>query len=289
MNKNVIFSYAWKNFTERFFSKKTFILALILFFSEHLFIIGVGEFCVAVQHKITPYIFPFLISYIYFQLIYTMVVLYYFADVPFMQYRGMYQVIRMGRVKWVLGHVGYIFLSSLGLSLLLVLESIVILFPQIEWSGEWGKILHTLALTDAGSQYDVYPIPFSEEVMRQYTPLQGMLLAIIVCTLVTAFLGMVMFVVSLWSSRVTAIGAASMFLCLPIFTKDVDDMFKYPISCISPVSWLQITEYGSEKYGIRQMPEVNYIMCGLVVLFVVLTVLIVWKIKKTEFRWSHEE
>ena len=289
MNKNIMFRYAWKNFVERFFSKKTLVLALILFFSQHLFIAGVGDFSVAVQHKTTPYIFPFLISYIYFQLIYTMAVLYYFADVPFMQYRGIYQVIRLGRVKWALGYVGYVLLSSFGLTILLVMESIMILASEIEWSGEWGEILHTLALTDAGYEYDVYPLPFSERFMSHYTPMQGMLLAILVCTLVTSFLGMLMFAVSICTSRIIAIGTASIFLCLPIFSQDVDGYMKYPISCISPVSWLQVTEYGSEKYGIRLMPEVTYALYMLMLLIIVLTLLTLWKVRKTEFCWSHEE
>lgn len=285
----MLLKYSYYSFKEKFFSKKTLTIALVGFFSEHLFLNHIGEFCIAVDEKITPYVFPFLISYIYFQLIYTMMVLYYFSDVPFLQYNQMYQITRMGTVKWTLGKIGYILMSSAALTLIVVSESILILLPHMKISNEWGKILYTLSMTNVQEDFKIYPLPFNKNYMEQFSVVEGMMIAFLVCMAVTSFLGILMFFISLWLGRVVAIIAASFEIACPIISMNLLWKASYIISCISPVCWLQVVEYGAEKYGNRIMPQMNvaFISLGFIILFLIAGVML--RIKKYEFYWSREE
>lgn len=87
---------SWRVFIDKFFSVKTFTLLLLLGVIYHIFLSPVKDFSAFVDYPVSPWIFPFLISDVYFVILFMAAVVYFFSDVPFMKEWTLYQVIRTG-------------------------------------------------------------------------------------------------------------------------------------------------------------------------------------------------
>lgn len=139
---------SWRVFIDKFFSVKTFTLLLLLGVIYHIFLSPVKDFSAFVDYPVSPWIFPFLISDVYFVILFMAAVVYFFSDVPFMKEWTLYQVIRTGRVRWVFGQIGSIILSSFVFVLFAEVISGMLLLPNIILDERWGKVLYTLSITN---------------------------------------------------------------------------------------------------------------------------------------------
>ena len=104
--------FSWRLFVDRIISTRMFTLLLVLGFVYHIFLAPLNDFIKSVQHPICPLILPFLLSDIYFLVLFMACIVYYYSDAPFMKNWTMYQVIRTGRVRWAVGQIGMIIISS---------------------------------------------------------------------------------------------------------------------------------------------------------------------------------
>lgn len=287
---NIIIGWriTWKTFVQRFWGVKTGVLAVLLFFLEDIFLHGIKDFCQAVQYPVTPWIFTFLMSDIYFQILVMAFVIYYYSNVPFMQQWGMYQVIRSGRIRWVAAQIGSIVLSAIGITVIAFLEEIVVLIRHMEVIPDWGKVLYTIALTNAGGEYGMY-IGSDAITINKYTALEATGLTVLLSVLVISFIGLLMFAISLFLPRIAAVGVAGVLLALPIFGKNIAIPNQKLLNCLSPVSWMRVAEIGGERMGYRVMPELSYIMPVLFISLAVLCVVIIWRVKNVEFQWNKED
>lgn len=281
--------YGWKLFLEQCCSKKCGVVVLLLFFINHFFLSGIKDFCSAVNCNITPYFFPFLISFVYYQLFYTMIVMYSFSNVPFQDYSQMYQLIRLGNTRWTLGHVIYILLNSIFLVLVTVGEGILIMIPKLDIGLEWGKVIRTLAVSNAEEEYNLYAIPFDNVFMNHYSAITGMGLAIGISIFVTFFLGMLMFGVSVYFGRIAALFAASVEIVLPIFCLNLSYGSMYRLNAIAPVAWLSLVSYEAEKMGFRVMPDIRYIFLMMIPISLCLVGLTIYRTKRMEIYFIKEE
>ncbi len=108
-----------------------------------------------VNYPVSWCVFPFMISNLSFLILFWFGVIYVNSDVPFMQHMNMYQIIRTGRKRWALGQLGSMFLRSIAVVLFTIICTIVSLIPEIERTVDWGKLLHTISMTDAAVQYNL--------------------------------------------------------------------------------------------------------------------------------------
>ena len=96
-------------------------------------------------------------------------VVYMFSDVPFMQHYYMYQIVRIGRKRWAIGQIVSIIFQSLFLMFFHLSVSILWIIRHCEWKLEWGKLLHTVALTNASAHYGfLFEVPYS--AIQKYSP-----------------------------------------------------------------------------------------------------------------------
>lgn len=281
--------YGWKLFVEQCCSKKCGVVVILLYFVNHLFLSGIKDFCCAVNCNITPYLFPFLISYVYYQLIYTMIVLYYFSNVPFQGYSQMYQLIRLGNTRWALGHIFYIIFSSIFLVLITIGEGIIIMLPRVEVSADWGKVLHTLAVSNVVDSYGLYAIPYDNIFMNHYNAILGMEIAFVMSVCVTVFLGTLLFLTSLYWGRIVALFIASIEIALPIVSLNLEYRIMYKVNLFAPVSWMNLVDYERERMGFRIMPNMNYTFFMLFAVILCFVGLIIYKTKRIEFHFMKEE
>lgn len=289
MNNILIqWNMTWKTFVQRFWGIKMGIFAVLLFFLEDIFLHGLRQFCIAVQYPVTPWVITFLMSNIYFQILVMAFVIYFYSNVPFMQQWGMYQVIRAGRIRWAFAQIGSIVLSAVGITALVFLEEILLLIRHMELGTDWGKVLHTIALTNAGTEYGMY-ISSNPMTMNKYTALEATGLTLLLSILVISFVGLLMFAISLFLPRIVAISVAGVLLVLPVFGKNIGIYAQKLFNCFSPVSWMRVEEIGGERFGYQIMPELSYIMPVLISLLLILCVIVLWRVQKVEFQWNKED
>ena len=100
MNKVHMFQYSMRLSKDKLLSPRTFSLLIVVLFFFYTRLSPLREFAAMVDYNVTPWIFPFLLSNLSFQLTIAFCGAYFFSDVPYMQYKEMYQMIRCGRRKW---------------------------------------------------------------------------------------------------------------------------------------------------------------------------------------------
>lgn len=269
---------SWRVFIDKFFSVKTFTLLLLLGVIYHIFLSPVKDFSAFVDYPVSPWIFPFLISDVYFVILFMAAVVYFFSDVPFMKEWTLYQVIRTGRVRWVFGQIGSIILSSFVFVLFAEVISGMLLLPNIILDEGWGKVLYTLSITNAGSEYQIAFL-ISYDIISRFEPVQAVGLSVLISSFVILFLGLWMFTISLYVSRLWANVTAMLFVILPIVIENIGDDVTWLVYC-SPVSWMRISEVN--------VSSISGMIGGLLLACVILSGAIIWKIIRVDFEVTKE-
>lgn len=271
----------------KFFRLKTAVLMILLLFIVHMFLTPLKQFSTQVDVKVSPWVFPFLISEDYFSFIFLCGAAYFFSDVPFMQYGEMYRIVRTGRKRWAMEQIGAIVLNSFQFVVSGIVLSMVVLIPQVSVEMDWGRVLHTIAITDAGDMGQfLFAVPY--EILVRYSVIELILITITVGGLVVSFVGLLMFAVGLLFSRIYAICAAMVIFSMPFLVMSASYLVQRNLAYISPAFWIRITQIGSEHFGIY-FPDLQYVVVILLLLCLSLVLLIVWRVRNVDFQWNHEE
>lgn len=266
---SVIFSIALNNIKKWLVNPRIYLIAVLLLAYFHSRISPIYTFCVQHNAKITPYLFSYFMSDDHVVLIASLGAMLLFCDAPFIDSEQPYIVLRSGRKKWVLGQFAYIAASSVIYTLFLYLLTLLLLFPQLDFSTEWGKVIGTLAQTNAGFSSGV-SIPFDRYIFLGYSPMLATFLSLFLCFSVVFFLGMLMFYLNLRINRaVGTIMCALLVLWQVVIRKTATVLIRY-----SPVSWMKLGQI--DINGTTLYPNLTYVLValyGMIVLFAVLSVL----------------
>ena len=223
-----------------------------------------------------------------FLILFWFLLIYINSDVPFMQHANMYQVIRTGRRRWAVGQVGGIFLRSFAAVLFTALCTVLPLIPKIELTNEWGKLLRSVAVTNAASAYGL-DIPIFYEIFSEYTPLQLMALCVLLCTFISGFLGTLMFLISLYSNKVLAVAGALAMAILLFFVINSHPMNRYKLAFFVPSIWAQVAQIATPNLGYYWLPSVPYMFGFLTVGTGLMVAFILHKVKRVEFNWENDD
>ena len=233
---------------------------------------------------ISPYIYPLMMVHIKFRTIISFCCVYLFSDVPFLQYSKMYSLIRMGRIKWALAQILSIFETAFLFCLYMCIVPVVLCIPNVEFTGEWGKIIHTLSLTNMSQVYaiNIY-VPY--EVLVRLKPMEAMFLAVGLSTLLISFFGVFMFALSLVFKRNIAIVAASVVIGWSVAVYNIYKLlFPY-----APVLWLDISQIGQLFYGMKRFPDLRYILLSFLLMISVSALAAMWAIRSRDLEWVNED
>lgn len=273
-------------YDKSFINKNIYAIVAVRIYISY-FLSPVKDFSASVKYPVSPWIFPFLISDVYFVILFMSAVVYYFSDVPFMKECTMYQVIRIGRVKWACGQIGSIIFSSFAFILTAIFETVMILLPDIALSEGWGKILYTLSMTNAAGEYRI-PFSISYNVITKFNPIQAIGISILMGSLVIMFIGLLMFFLSLYISRLWANIIAMLFVILPIVIENIGDAVPGLLYC-SPISWMRISEINVQANMGWQEPT---LLTGIIILLIAcigLSGAIIGKINRVDFKLVKED
>lgn len=288
MNRMLYFRFFRQALAEQIFSFRTYVVVFIQGFLLYLYMRPVVRFSKDMNYGATPWTFPFILSNIFFLLLFMIGIIYYFSDVPFMQNKNMYQVIRTGRRKWAVGQISVILAKALLIMIVNVVFSIILLVGSSEYILDWGKLYNTLALTGSSEKYR-FLFDFSYETMKIFSPLELIGLTVLNGTLVIAFIGLFMFVVSLYINRSVAVTLAFLMVIMIYLVENIHPLLRRRIAMFVPVNWMRVTHIGVKLHDSFIQPSVSYMLAALAAGIAMCTSLIFLKIKKMEFQWYREE
>lgn len=241
----------YKN-SRRIFNSKNLVLTILLFIVINIYLTPVKDFSIITGYGVNPWIYPFLISDANFLAIFVAGVIYYFSNVPFMQRINSYYLLREGRKRWIIEQFVYIVSSAFTIVIVSVLLSILVMIPYIIIEKGWGKVLFTLARTDAGSMVK-------------------------------------MLFISLYINKSASVLVATGLVIYSSVVANIGNTFEKKFAVLSPISWLRVTRIDCVEYGFSVSPSLYYILIGFSILIIIMVLLINKKCMKIDFVWENED
>ena len=260
---------------------RIFILAALLFILLWEFLHPILAFSNAVGYRVSPWLFPFLSSYSYTQRIMMFGIVLLFCDAPFAHEGQPYVIIRSGRIHWTLGQLLYIVVSTALYFLFINILICLILFPNLVYTDDWGKVLSTLAQTSAAQEFHI-GLPINYAIQLHYTPISAFLISFLLEWLVGIILGLIIFIVNLYCNRQAlgaAAGAAVVLLDIVIHNDMSDFIYHF-----SPVSMARLTIL--DTTGLNMQPTILYSFLFCIGTIIALAVIAVLSVRKREIRIS---
>ena len=275
----------WNDIVNNFFSKRLLVFCIFQFSILHYYISTVKHFSIMADYPATPWILPFIGQNVYCLFVYGISVVYFYSNIPFMQKHEMYVLMRQGRNRWVFTKTLRICLSAVMLSIIEFALSVLILLPRVELTAKWGKLYNSLAMTSAGTGYGV-KLFFSYEIINENSAIRTLLIFWTVLFVVTALIGMLMFVLSIYINRTAAVVAGTFFSVLPVVFANLY-LYKEWIGFISPLSWLNLLLL----YGkiCKKSPSFLQIIIVTAILIPILSVVSLKGMQSKDLSWINEE
>lgn len=261
---------------------------IIHFFVMHTYLKAILESSKTYDYPCSPWTLPFFFSSIYVFLICMLEVVYLYSDVPYTQYNKMYIIVRCGRKQWVLANILSIIIQAIGYMIISAFFSMIYFCGHIEYTAEWGKLLHTLAINNNLESMSIY-LDISYESMVIYKPFQLMLMQMFVGILIISMIGLMMYAVSLWINRTASIIVSGIMILMVFLVDNSHPTVAKSISYITPVSWMLCVRIGKTNYGAYTLPPLWYIITASVVVCIILIILIYLKSKTMEYDFYKED
>ena len=274
--------YIKKICSVRFFSAVVLMAALVCAIAS-----GIDRLMIDTGEWVTPWMAPHFFDNKFFVTFYGFIVCYLFSDVPFMNRSELYFVMRKGRRVWCMEKVFAIVMQAFSFGALTMLASVLVFVPRLRFETEWGKIIHTLAYSGNLLEYNIIGNP-SPVILSKYTPLQAMLVCFVLVGLVSSMIGLLMFAISLYGSRMAAV---SVCVILTAFNL-AEGMFITSswLPYVTPFNWCRMGLHGEPVFlDIQYYPSVPFClgMCGIAIVFIIVS--IIWKSRRMEFVWNQED
>ncbi len=238
---------------------RVFMVLILLFIVLREYTGSIRAMCRMTGENISPYFFPFLLgdyivatglSKILILLIFIIIV----CNVSCKQEEIYYYAIRTGYRAMVYGDILFIGILALGYCMYVYLCSILCFLPYVTIQGDWGRIIGTLAYTNAAGQYG-YMFVIPTGIMEMYSAPNGVLLSFVLLFAGCFMLGLTVYMLNLFfQSKYYGIGIS----CFLILLSPIVSYSRIPgLYWFSPMSWIsaenlypvQNTQYPSVSYA----------------------------------------
>lgn len=175
-----------------------------------------------------------------------------FCDAPFLENTEPYIFIRSGRRQWLCAQFLFVLLLSAIYIAHIILWSIIPVFFYAAHMPEWGKILYSLANTNAWQLVDL-PTRISSFILNQYSPKCAFGVTAIISFLVIVLIGSIMFCANLTIHRSVGNVLGSLLVLEQYFATNSSG---YSLFFISPVSWVNLEVIHID--GMGRTPSASY-------------------------------
>ena len=271
----VIFTIAFYNLKKWIINPRIYLIFILTTLYLHSRISPISTFCLNSGYKISPYIFPYLMSDRSIIFIIMMGVVLLFCDAPFIEIDQPYIIMRSGRITWLWGQLAYIALASMLYFVIMIVLSILILLPNLSFSADWGKVIGTFAQTNVANQH-LISIPFDFLLYNSYSPLSAMFFSFTNSFLVAIFIGILIFVFNLNISRFAGVITSTLLVLWHMVTY----MTWTGSTRYSPITWVSLAKI--DINGNTLYPSLPYIYFVISTLIIILILLAIMSIRKRD-------
>lgn len=254
-----VFQMVWNNIKICLMSPRFYIaliLVAILFWQIEE---PIRMFCAKTGYLITPWLFPHLTQLPYIQNIITLGIVLIFCDAPFIKENSPYIILRVGRKNWLYAQMLYVLIASFIYCLSVYIISVLLLFPYLEINGGWGKIIGTLAQTNASNQIGTISIEY--QLLLDYKPWQAVLVSGVMCWLIVSFIGLLMMCINLFGKNNWGPIVGSGISFTSYLARIFSDM--YAGYYFSPPTWMGLLSFG--KTNNSPYPTLIYAIVFLII------------------------
>lgn len=253
----------------------TFII--MLFFFMDLFLSGYRDNVRSLREQANILILPFLQTSKSFLKFAFLGVVYFYSNVPFMEKSELFYISRLGKIRWSLRNVWYIIVSSWIISILFLITSVVEVAAVSKVSNVWDGVIKTLSLANVPSVH--FQVPY--QILQEYKPFLLFLIIMFLNWLVIMFLGLFMYVISLYGKRILA----CILSVLIVFMPSIDILLGNVLLYYSPVSWIDCNNW---RIGYEpDKPGLSYIFVAILFMDILLMIC-AWK-RAIYMEWRTEE
>lgn len=280
--------YIWNLYVNRFYGKRNLVLFVILWIAFDSFYAEIDYACKVLDYPCSFWYFLNVMTNHFMCGAIGLSAVYLFSNAPYLNRNGMYQMIRQGKYKWLLSQLGSIILSGFSFTAVLFFTGWIRMLPHMDWTLSWGRMMKTLAVTNAASQLNVTFV-LKPSFMQSMEAWQAGLLAFMLDSFVFILIGFLLLAIGLLFNRMTALIFTGILAIVPFVANSWNLSRHLMINLFSPVSWLQTGLFYTENMTYAEMPPVLWTW-GMLAVYLALTVfLALLGVKRNHFQWNGEE
>ena len=232
-----------------------FIAAYVIYFSYYI-TQNIGTACNTTGMKISPWIFPMMLSSNINILYLVLPIIILFCDAPFLDNTQPYIIVRSKRTVWALGQMIYIAVSSFIYSLFLMIMSVIVNLGHMEFTSQWGSFIRDPFVNNYLNENPRGYFFVVDHIVKYFTPLQAMWFTFLFLWLVGILLGLLMFCLnSVSGSRILGAFCATFLL---VWIQGVGWLSEWFVR-LSPVSWVDLTNISISGEP-PALPSYTYVM-----------------------------
>lgn len=234
----------------------------------------ISQFSTDIEYKCTPWLFPFITSDANCILILMTLYVILLCDAPFLFKYQKYLIIRTGKTKWILGQLMYVAVATFIYWFSISIFSIILLFSNLTFSNEWGKIISTLSQTRMGARYQLFFL-LDYKIIIYFSPIKAFTIAFILAWVVSFFIGLIILYFNLSKQKYLGIIIATILIFSQHFAHMASGYWFYKIS---PVSWISLCIINFSNQH-TNMPSITFVISCLAILIILFIYLIIKKVK----------
>lgn len=280
--------YIWNLYVNRFYGKRNLVLFVILWIAFDSFYAEIDYACKVLDYPCSFWYFLNVMTNHFMCGAIGLSAAYLFSNAPYLNRNGMYQMIRQGKYKWLLSQLGSIILSGFSFTAVLFFTGWIRMLPHMDWTLSWGRMMKTLAVTNAASQLNVTFV-LKPSFMQSMEAWQAGLLAFMLDSFVFILIGFLLLAIGLLFNRMAALIFTGILAIVPFVANSWNLSRHLMINLFSPVSWLQTGLFYTENMMYAEMPPVLWIWGMLSVYLALAVFLALLGVKRNHFQWNGEE
>lgn len=262
---------------------RIWIIGLIGYVTILVFVDDMKRIVTGLGTAMPVWIFPFIYSQFHMKLIYTLLLVLLFCNAPFIDSNQTFMYMRSGRVKWLLGQILYVIVSSgIYYVFLLIVCFLSAAFEGGEINLEWGKTLSVVANSDAAGRFGSPFIEISNFVITYFSPFNATWFTFLLSWLCGSMIGLIIFLCNmLTKTRFLGITISS---ALVILSALIENSLNYMTNSMylpfSPISWTTLNRV--DVAGLTQNPSFGYcISFYLIVIALLITGILIFGKKQS--------
>lgn len=244
-----------------------FYVALLLFFVMIFSMVSpIRDMALQTGYRSAPWVFPFVVQNYFIQMIVMLGFVLLFCDAPFQTEESPYMIVRTGRRVWLSGQIMYIVCISFVFTFAIVLVTVLPLLPYIYVKNEWGRLLGTLAQTDAAVMMGTIKLDYSLQL--NYTPVAAIGSAFGLVWLNGILAGVLIMFFNLILKRIAGTIAGGILAFMPYVAIGFSNL--RIIRYFAPPSWMNIMAFQAGQ--VSYLPGAGYCIGFIAVLIIVLII-----------------